>query len=100
MKTTSDLLVVRSDAYELADDWTVQLAPGRDAAPLVELSDEFKLLRDFEERFPAGPPSLVEAERLEVEGDVRFGRDVKRPRPRARGGPGGDPGRRGPGGLI
>jgi UTP--glucose-1-phosphate uridylyltransferase len=77
VKTTNHLLVVRSDAYELADDWTVRLAPGRDAAPLVELSDEFKLLRDFESRFPAGPPSLVEAKRLEVDGDVRFGRDVR-----------------------
>jgi UTP--glucose-1-phosphate uridylyltransferase len=76
VKTTSHLLVVRSDAYELADDWTVKLAAEREAAPIVELSDEFKLLRDFEERFPAGPPSLVEAERLEVEGDVRFGADV------------------------
>jgi UTP--glucose-1-phosphate uridylyltransferase len=76
VKTTSHLLVVRSDAYELADDWTVKLAPSRQAAPLVELSDEFKLLRDFEQRFPAGPPSLVEAERLDVEGDVRFGADV------------------------
>jgi UTP--glucose-1-phosphate uridylyltransferase len=76
VKTTSHLLVVRSDAYELTDDWTVKLAAERDAAPIVELSDEFKLLRDFEERFPAGAPSLVEAERLEVEGDVRFGADV------------------------
>ncbi len=76
VKTTSHLLVVRSDAYELADDWTVQLAPERETAPLVELSDEFKLLRDFEERFPAGAPSLRAAERLEVEGDVRFGADV------------------------
>jgi len=77
VKTTNQLLVVRSDAYELADAWTVRLAPGRDAAPIVELSDEFKLLREFESRFPAGPPSLLEAERLEVEGDVRFGRDVR-----------------------
>ena len=76
VKTSNQLLVVRSDAYELGEDWTVTLAAGREAAPLVELSDEFKLLRDFEERFPAGPPSLVEAERLEVEGDVRFGADV------------------------
>jgi UTP--glucose-1-phosphate uridylyltransferase len=76
VKTTSNLLVVRSDAYELADDWTVQLAGGREGAPVVELSDEFKLLRDFDERFPAGPPSLIDAERLEVEGDVRFGADV------------------------
>ena len=77
VKTTNQLLVVRSDAYELADDWTVRLAPGREAAPIVELSDEFKLLREFESRFPAGPPSLLEAERLEVDGDVRFGRDVR-----------------------
>jgi UTP--glucose-1-phosphate uridylyltransferase len=42
----------------------------------VKLSGEYRLLRDFEERFPQGPPSLVEAERLEVDGDVRFGRDV------------------------
>jgi UTP--glucose-1-phosphate uridylyltransferase len=76
VKSTSHLLVVRSDAYRLAKDWTVHLAPGRSAAPLVELSGEFRLLRDFEERFAGGPPSLVEAERLEVEGDVRFGRDV------------------------
>ena len=76
VKTTSHLLVVRSDAYELAEDWTVRLVPGRDAAPIVELSDEFKLLADFEDRFAGGPPSLVAAERLEVEGDVRFGRGV------------------------
>jgi UTP--glucose-1-phosphate uridylyltransferase len=76
VKTTSDLLVVRSDAYELADDWTIQLTPEREAAPRVELSDEFKLLRDFEQRFQAGPPSLREAEQLEVEGDVRFGAGV------------------------
>ena len=77
VKTTSGLLVVRSDAYVLADDLTVRLAPGRDAAPIVELSDDFKLLPDFEARIPSGPPSLIEAERLEVEGDVRFGRDVR-----------------------
>ena len=76
VKTANHLLVVRSDAYELADDWTLRLAGGRDRAPIVELSDEFKLLQDFESRFPAGPPSLVEAERLEVDGDVCFGRDV------------------------
>jgi len=76
VKTTNQLLVVRSDAYELADDWTVRLTPPREAAPIVELSGEFKLVQDFESRFPAGPPSLVEADRLEVEGDVRFGAGV------------------------
>lgn len=78
VKTTNELLAVRSDAYELADDWTIRLAPTREGRPpLVELdSDYFKLLRDFEERFAAGPPSLAECERLTVKGDVSFGREV------------------------
>jgi UTP--glucose-1-phosphate uridylyltransferase len=78
VKTTNELLAVRSDAYELTDDWAIRLAPTRDGRPpLVELdSDYFKLLRDFEARFPAGPPSLARCDRLTVKGDVSFGRDV------------------------
>jgi UTP--glucose-1-phosphate uridylyltransferase len=34
------------------------------------------MIRDFEERFPGGPPSLVDCDRLVVEGDVTFGRGV------------------------
>jgi UTP--glucose-1-phosphate uridylyltransferase len=78
VKTTNELLAVRSDAFGLAGDGTVRLASSRDGRPpLVELDgDHFRLLRDFEARFAAGPPSLVECERLAVEGDVSFGRDV------------------------
>jgi UTP--glucose-1-phosphate uridylyltransferase len=77
VKTTNDLLVVRSDAYELLDDGRIALAAGRSSVPLVELDDaHFKLLGDFEARFPHGPPSLASADRLVVEGDVRFGRRV------------------------
>ncbi len=78
VKTTSDLLVLRSDAYVLTDDCRVEPSPDLgDGLPLVELdSDHFKLLRDFDARFPSGPPSLVAARRLAVEGDVRFGADV------------------------
>ena len=77
VKKTSDLLVLRSDAYRLGEHAAIELAPSRSAPPLVELSDdEFKLLGDFDARFPAGAPSLVDAERLAVEGDVTFGRDV------------------------
>jgi UTP--glucose-1-phosphate uridylyltransferase len=78
VKTTSDLLVLRSDAYVLTDDCLVEPSPElADGLPLVELdSDHYKLLRDFDARFPAGPPSLVACRRLAVEGDVRFGRDV------------------------
>ena len=78
VKTTNDLLVVRSDAYELTPQAHLQLVPARDGvAPLVDLDPAFfKLIADFDARFPSGPPSLVEAERLEVRGDVTFGRDV------------------------
>jgi UTP--glucose-1-phosphate uridylyltransferase len=78
VKTTEDLLALRSDAYVLHDDARVELAPGRDGTPpVVDLDDEYyKLLRDFDARFPAGAPSLVECERLAVEGDVTFGREV------------------------
>ena len=76
VKTTGDLLVLRSDAYKLAADGTVRLASDGNP-PVVDLDSEFyKLLDDFEGRFPAGPPSLVACERLEVEGDVSFGRGV------------------------
>ncbi len=38
VKTTNDLLVLRSDAYVLTDDARVELAPQRDGrAPFVEL---------------------------------------------------------------
>jgi UTP--glucose-1-phosphate uridylyltransferase len=36
----------------------------------------YKLIADFEARFPPGAPSLREAERLTVEGDVTFGAGV------------------------
>jgi UTP--glucose-1-phosphate uridylyltransferase len=77
VKTTNDLLALRSDAYVLRDDHRVELAPERDEPPVIDLDDEFyKLIRAFEERFPGGPPSLVECLRLTVTGDVTFGRDV------------------------
>ena len=39
-------------------------------------ADHYKLMRDFDARFPKGPVSLKEADRFEVEGDVTFGADV------------------------
>ncbi|MEA2379273.1 MAG: UTP--glucose-phosphate uridylyltransferase [Thermoleophilaceae bacterium] len=75
VKTTDQLLVVRSDAFELADDWTVR--PVGERIPVVKLDSEYyKLIRDFDARFASGPPSLRECRRLEVEGDVSFGRSV------------------------
>ncbi len=81
VKTTDDLLVLRSDAYVVDDRFHVRLAGEREARgagpPVAVLDPEhFKLLPAFEERFAAGPPSLVGAERLEVAGDVAFGAGV------------------------
>jgi UTP--glucose-1-phosphate uridylyltransferase len=77
VKTTNDLLALRSDAYVLHDDKRVELAQEREEPPFVDLdSDFYKLIAQFDQRFPAGAPSLLQCERLVVEGDVTFGRDV------------------------
>lgn len=76
VKTTNDLLVVRSDTYDLTADGRMEPTfepPG----PVVSLdADHYKMVPDFEQRFPAGPPSLRRCTQLAVEGDVTFGADV------------------------
>lgn len=77
VKTTNDLLALRSDAYTVSDAFEVMLAPERSGPPLVDLDDRFyKRVADFEERFAAGAPSLIACEALTVEGDVVFGAGV------------------------
>lgn len=78
VKTTNDLLSLRSDAYVIGDGRAVHLAPERDGVPpFVDLdTDHYKLVGDFDERFGAGAPSLVACDTLRVVGDVRFGADV------------------------
>ena len=75
VKTTNDLLVMRSDAYDLADDGT--LAAAVDRVPLVDLDrDHYTSIDAFDQRFPTGPPSLRAARSLTVRGDWTFGADV------------------------
>jgi len=77
IKTTNDLLAVRSDAYVLTDDYRVILDPSRTQPPFIQLdSAYYKLIDAMESRFPAGPPSLIDSESLAVSGDITFGRDV------------------------
>lgn len=78
VKTTDDLLVLRSDVYSLTEDLRVVVRPEREGRlPLVELDPRYyRLLDEFEERFPAGSPSLLGAERLTVRGEVTFGPGV------------------------
>jgi UTP--glucose-1-phosphate uridylyltransferase len=77
VKNTNDLLGVRSDAYDLKDDGRIVLSAGRSEPPVIQLDETFfKMIDDFEARFPNGTPSLRFCERLTVEGDVTFGSGV------------------------
>lgn len=75
VKTTDDLLVLRSDCVDLDETHRPVQRPG--GLPFVSLGSAYKTIADFEQRFPAGVPSLVEASSLVVEGDWTFGRDVR-----------------------
>jgi UTP--glucose-1-phosphate uridylyltransferase len=75
VKTTNDLLVLRSDVYEVTPDG---LLVQQDAtAPLIDLDSRFyKTIAAFEKRFAEGAPSLRKAQRLKVAGDWTFGAGV------------------------
>jgi UDP-N-acetylglucosamine pyrophosphorylase len=73
VKTTNDLLAVRSDAYELDESFRVGLrAERRGVPPKVELSDDYKLVDQLEELVAAGVPSLIRSGSLTVKGPWRF----------------------------
>jgi UTP--glucose-1-phosphate uridylyltransferase len=76
VKTTSDLLVLRSDAYEL--EGSGQLIKVADPTPVVDLDDRYyKIIADFDQRFPTGAPSLQQARSFEVNGDWTFEAGVR-----------------------
>ncbi len=75
VKTTNDLLVLRSDCYELTEDYVLELVSG--AVPFVDLDPRhFKLVGEFDACFPDGVPSMRGAGRLVVHGNWVFGADV------------------------
>jgi len=77
VKTTNDLLAVRSDAYELTPDARIVLHRERELPPSIQLDPRFyRLIDQFEERFPHGAPSLLHCERFQVDGNVFFGAGV------------------------
>jgi UTP--glucose-1-phosphate uridylyltransferase len=75
VKNTSQLLLLRSDVYDLGKDFVMDMRP--DAAPYVELDKPYVLVGEFDKRFPSGAPSLKEAQSLVVHGDWTFGEGVK-----------------------
>jgi UDP-N-acetylglucosamine pyrophosphorylase len=78
VKTTSDLLVLRSDACRVTEDHRLILVEERvGSPPLVDLDPKhYKLLQDFERHFPDGPPSLIRCESLKIRGPVGFAKGV------------------------
>jgi UTP--glucose-1-phosphate uridylyltransferase len=78
VKTTNDLLLVRSDAYILTNDFQVNPNPKRQLGQLLINLDPtyYKLVTDLEARFPYGAPSLLDCERLTVRGDFKFGKNI------------------------
>lgn len=78
VKTTDDLLAVRSDAYVLTEDYRIVVDPARDDSGLLVDLDPccYRLIGQLDERFPYGPPSLFACRQFQVVGDVKFGRDI------------------------
>jgi len=74
VKTTSDLLALRSDAYDIHVDGQVSLVASRKGIPpLITLSDDYKLVDQLDS---LGVPSLVACTSLSVKGPVHFEKGV------------------------
>lgn len=70
VKSTGDLLALRSDAYEILANGQVRLHPSRmGSPPVVSLSDEYKLVDSLD---ALGVPSLIQCRSLTVNGPVCF----------------------------
>jgi len=77
VKTTSDLLAVRSDAYELTEDFCLRLHPDRKGQPPHLHLDQrlCKLVDGLQQNFPH-TPSLLRCRSLLVHGPVACEADV------------------------
>lgn len=78
VKSTDDLLAVRSDAYHITPDFRVALVPARQGNPVVVKLDgtHFKLINQLDDHFPHGAPSLAHCNSLTVTGNVIFGKNI------------------------
>jgi UTP--glucose-1-phosphate uridylyltransferase len=76
VKTSNDLLAVRSDAYTLTDDFRI-VPTANSRQGNIDLDGRFyKYINDLDARFPHGVPSLLQVNSLKVEGDFCFGKDI------------------------
>jgi UTP--glucose-1-phosphate uridylyltransferase len=76
VKTTNDLMVLRSDVYDIGSDFVLDQAAAE--IPFVDLDTSvYKLVGEFDKRFPDGTPSMKKASSLKVAGDWTFGHGVQ-----------------------
>jgi UTP--glucose-1-phosphate uridylyltransferase len=83
VKTSNDLLTVRSDCFVYNIDESLRINPlrlKRNSPGVTEVALDPKYygkIDDLEKRFKKGIPSLVDCDALTIEGDVLFEKDVK-----------------------
>jgi len=75
VKTTSDLLLIRSNLYTLTSNSKLVKNPKvKGPMPLINLDERYyKKIDDYEKRFGAGEPNLLKCQELTVNGDIVFG---------------------------
>ncbi len=74
VKTTGDLLALRSDAYAVTQDWRVVLAGDNAQPPTIDLDPaHYKLVDQLDRTLAEGIPSLKDCKELVVRGPVVFG---------------------------
>ena len=71
VKTTSDMLALMSDAYEVTADHRMILKAERNGTPPdVKLDGAYKFVDALNKLVPNGPPSLIGCKKLTIEGKV------------------------------
>jgi len=78
VKNCEDLLLLWSDYYDLTEDHRIVMNKRHKSIQMnVRLDPQYYgTLNKLNDRFPAGAPSLVECESVNIFGDVKFGKDV------------------------
>ena len=75
VKTTNELLLIRSDLYRLTAEAEVE-STIEHYEPFIDLGPAYRQITGFEERFPRGVPSIRGCSSLRVEADATFGAGV------------------------
>lgn len=76
VKTTADLLAVRSDAYRVTEDWRLLLSRANASPPTIDLeASHYKLVDQLTAALAHGVPSLQACRELVVRGPAAFRND-------------------------